>query len=304
MHLDRVLFFPVTPFASDGSVNSEALAAHIEAGIGHDAGGVFVGCGTGEFHALGPEEYRRVVQIAVHTTNGRVPVVAGAGGPLPHAIGCARAAAEAGVDGLLLMPPYLVDGPEVGLIAYVRAVAGATELPVVIYQRKNARFTPEGAAYLAQLPTVAGFKDGLGDIELMQRTVLEVRRALHDSGKPFAFFNGLPTAEVSVPAYRALGVDLYSSAAFCFVPEVANAFRVAVTEGDASLTGKLLEKFYGPLAQLRDRAPGYAVSLVKAGVRLRGLDVGAVRPPLVDPHPKDLDTLERLIATGLDLVQI
>ncbi|MFI7634466.1 5-dehydro-4-deoxyglucarate dehydratase [Nonomuraea sp. NPDC049400] len=298
MRLDGVLFFPVTPFDADGDLAEPALARHVADGVAAGAGGVFTACGTGEFNALDPGEYTRVVSIAVAATAGRVPVFAGAGGPLPAAKAIARAAAAQGADGLLLMPPYLVSGPPTGLVRYVREVAATVDLPVVIYQRGTARFSPAAVAELAELPNVVGFKDGLGDFDLLQRIILTVRRS---AGKDFTFFNGLPTAELTVPAYRGLGVSLYSSAVFAFAPEIALAFYKAVTSGDEVLTQRLLTGFYLPLVDLRDLVPGYAVSLVKAGVRLRGLEVGGVRAPLVDPAPEHLESLERIITTGLEI---
>ncbi|WP_203882748.1 5-dehydro-4-deoxyglucarate dehydratase [Planotetraspora kaengkrachanensis] len=299
MRLEGVLFFPVTPFTADGALDEGALRRHVEDGVRAGAGGVFAACGTGEFHALSLDEYERVVRIAVEATSGRVPVFTGAGGPLPFARACAEAAARAGADGLLVFPPYLVSAPPSGLVEYVRRVCTATDLPAIVYQRGNAVFTPEAAAELALEPTIVGFKDGLGDLDRLQRIVLAVRQV---AGRDFAFFNGMPTAEMTVPAYRGLGVDLYSSAAFCFVPEVALAFRRAVTEGDEALTRRLLAEFYRPLVELRDLVPGYAVALVKAGVTLRGLDVGGVRPPLVDAAARHVDRLERLIKRGLEIV--
>ncbi|GAB3441671.1 5-dehydro-4-deoxyglucarate dehydratase [Streptomonospora sediminis] len=300
MQLDGLLFFPVTPFDTAGNLAADALADHVADGVAAGAGGVFAACGTGEFHALDLAEYRQLVGVAVEAAAGRVPVLSGAGGPLPHARACARAAAEAGADGLLLMPPYLVQGPGEGLEAYVRKVAEASPLPVIIYQRNNARFSPDSAARLAAEPFVVGFKDGLGDIEHAQRIVLAVRRAV---GPDFLFFNGLPTAELSAPAYRSVGFDLYSSAAFAFVPEVAGAFHTALRNNDQATVRRLLSGFYQPFAELRDRVPGYAVSLVKAGARLRGRAVGPVRAPLADPGTEDLAALERLIDDALQLVK-
>ncbi|MCF6474003.1 5-dehydro-4-deoxyglucarate dehydratase [Nonomuraea sp. MG754425] len=298
MRLDGVLFFPVTPFGPDGSLAEPALSRHVAEGVAAEAGGVFAACGTGEFHALDLAEYTRVVATAVTATAGRVPVFAGAGGPLPTARTLARAAAANGADGLLLMPPYLVTGPTSGLVGYVREVAAAGDLPVVIYQRGTARFTPEAVAELAtQVPNIVGFKDGLGDFDLLQRIILTVRRA---TDKDFTFFNGLPTAELTVPAYRGIGVNLYSSAVFAFAPEISLAFHKAVTGGDEVLAQRLLTRFYLPLVELRDLVPGYAVSLVKAGVRMRGLDVGGVRIPLTDPTPDHLRRLQHLINTGLE----
>jgi 5-dehydro-4-deoxyglucarate dehydratase len=302
--LDGVLFFPVTPFASDGSVDHGVLAEHVRRGLDAGPGGIFAACGTGEFHALAPEEHEQVVATAVTVTasagENQVPVFAGTGGPLPTAIRMARAARDAGASGLLLLPPYLVQGPASGLIAYTRAVAAATELPVIVYQRGSVVFDPAAAVEVAKLPTVVGFKDGLGDLDRLGQIVVAIREALAD--KPFQFFNGMPTAEVTVPAYRGIGVDLYSSAVFCFAPEVSMAFYRAVTTDDAKAVQRLLADFFHPLVRLRDKVPGYAVALVKAGVALRGLDAGGVRPPLADPSPGHVAELRRILDAGLATV--
>jgi 5-dehydro-4-deoxyglucarate dehydratase len=295
MQLDGVLFFPVTPFDSVGAVAEDVLAEHVKHGVAAGPGGVFVACGTGEFNALDVEEFERVVKVTVDATAGRVPVFAGAGGALPVAKRFAVAAERAGADGLLLLPPYLVSSPADGLVRFVEEVTSATKLPVIVYQRNNAVLTPESAVRIAQLPTVIGLKDGLGDIDQMHRIVLAIRSKVD---KPFQFFNGLPTAELTVPAYRGIGVDLYSSAVFCFAPEISLGFYNAVQSGDKELTARLLTDFYLPLVELRDKVPGYAVSLVKAAVVKSGLDVGGVRPPLVDPSPEHLVELDRIIAAG------
>lgn len=298
MRLDGVLFFPVTPFGADGGVAGQVLAEHVARGVAAGAGGVFTACGTGEFNALDLDDHTRAVAATVAATDRRVPVFAGAGGALPAAKAVARAAADNGADGLLLMPPYLVTAPPGGLVRYVLEVTEAGGLPVIIYQRGTARFSPAAVAELAQAPGVIGFKDGLGDLDLLQRIILTVRRV---TDREFTFFNGLPTAELTVPAYRGLGVNLYSSAVFAFAPEIALAFHRAVTGGDEELTRRLLTGFYLPLVELRDLVPGYAVSLVKAGVRLRGLEVGGVRAPLVDPSPEHVAQLEKIIATGMEI---
>lgn len=299
MRLNGVLFFPVTPFTDDGKLNEDVLRRHVERGVDAGAGGVFAACGTGEFNSLGLDEYERVVRIAVEATAGRVPVFSGAGGALPFARDCALAAERAGADGLLLLPPYLVNAPASGLVRYVRELSSTTALPSIVYQRANARFTPESAAEIAGLPGVVGFKDGLGDFDLLQRITLAVRQA---TDREFLFFNGLPTAEMTVQAYRGMGVNLYSSAVFCFVPEISLAFHKAVTAGDDDLVRRLLTGFYRPFVELRDLVPGYAVALVKAGVTLRGLDAGPVRPPLADAAPEHVARLEKLIAAGLEIV--
>lgn len=297
LRLDGVLFFPVTPFDRGGGVAEKVLALHVERGVAHAPGGVFAACGTGELHALSAEEYSSVIEVAVGSAAGQVAVIAGAGGGLPQAIECARRAAVARAEGVLLLPPYLASGPPEGVAAFVEAVADASALPVIVYQRANAQFTPATAARVARHPNVVGFKDGLGDFDRMQRIIAAVRAEV---GPGFLFFNGLPTAELTAAAYRGIGVHRYSSAVFGFAPEIANAFYRSLHHGDGEVARRLLERFYSPLVELRDAVPGYAVSLVKAGVRLSGLDVGGVRPPLVDPTPDHVAQLRRIIDAGLE----
>jgi 5-dehydro-4-deoxyglucarate dehydratase len=215
----------------------------------------------------------------------------------------AREAEAAGADGLLALPPYLVLAGQAGLLRHYRELVAATRLDVIVYQRDNVVLTPATVTELAQTPGIVGLKDGLGDLDLFQRIVSTVRDHHPDTG--FRYFNGLPTAELTQPAYRALGVHLYSSAVFCFAPEIALAFHAALDRGgpDGEATvRRLLDGFYRPLVELRNRGRGYAVSLVKAGVRLRGLDVGEVRAPLTEPTPDHLAELAALLKHGLALV--
>ena len=298
MKFDGVLFFPVTPFAPDGSVDVDVLKEHISSRLPFGPGGVFAACGTGEFHALGINEVRTVVAAAVEVVAGKVPVVAGAGGPLGHALAAARAAEDLGADALLVLPPYLVNGPVDGLVAYVEAVANASSLPVIVYHRGNAKFTAKAIGHLAANPKVIGFKDGVGDVGLAQEIVTAVKA----SGRTdFLLFNGLLTAELSQGAYRGLGIPLYSSAAFAMAPEIAAAYCDAYVSGDEERRDALLEGFFGPLVTLRDQTPGFGVSLIKAGLRLAGLPVGSVRPPLVDPNEEQLVELKAILAKGHEL---
>ncbi|MHA7984524.1 5-dehydro-4-deoxyglucarate dehydratase [Rathayibacter sp. CAU 1779] len=299
MKFDGVLFFPVTAYAADGSVDAGLTAEHVASRLPHGPGGVFPACGTGEFHALSASEVGEVVKATVDVVNGAVPVVAGAGGPLGHAIECAKRAADAGADALLVLPPYLVAGPMSGTVAYVEALLAASDLPVIVYHRGAAHLDEDAATRLAQNPRVIGFKDGVGDLGVAQQLVRAVAATGRDD---MAFFNGLPTAELTQQAYRAIGVPLYSSAAFAMAPRVAKAFYEAYVSGDDARRIEILDAFYLPLVRLRDQTPGFAVSLVKAGVRLDGLAVGGVRPPLVDPTERQVDELKRILAVGAELV--
>ncbi|MDZ7881617.1 MAG: 5-dehydro-4-deoxyglucarate dehydratase [Mycobacterium sp.] len=294
-NFDGVLFFPVTPFTESGAVDLEALAAHLTKGLEAGPGGIFIACGTGEFHAIDEDEFRDIVTTAVKVVAGRVPVYAGAGGSVAQAKRFAVAAQEAGADGLLLLPPYLVEVPQPGLVDFVAAVAGATELPVIVYNRNNAKFTEASAVAVAKIGNVIGFKDGTGNFDQVARIVAAVKSEVDPD---FLFFNGLPTAETTQLAFRAIGVPLYSSATFAFAPDLALAFYNSLESGNTELTNALLNAFFIPLVQLRDTVPGYAVSLVKAGVTMEGVPAGPVRPPLVMPHADDLAQLNSIIAAG------
>ena len=294
-----LLFFPITPYTAEGDVDLAELAAHVKRGLDAGAGGVFVACGTGEFSALEPGEYGDVVAAAVETVGGRVPVFAGAGGPVRTARNFTDRAAAAGASGVLVLPPYLTEATGRGLEAYVRA-ATSDDLPAIVYNRANARFSESSAVAVARLPQVIGFKDGAGDLDLMIRIV----RAVRDAGTnpSFLFFNGMPTAEVTQRAYRAIGVPLYSSAAFAFAPKVALAYYDALERDDTETLAKLERAFYHPLARLRAKVTGYAVSLIKAGVELVGHSSGGVRPPLTAVAPAHRAELASILSAGLAAV--
>lgn len=297
--MDGLLSFPLTAFTPDlADVAVDAFREHVERQLDWVPDAIFVACGTGEFTALSIDEYAVVVRAAVERTGRRTPVYAGVGGGTQIARAFAETAAAAGADGLLLLPPYLVDAPKAGIVGYVRHVAAATPLPLIVYQRANAVLDPESALTLLDIPTVAGIKDGHGDIDLMGRLISAIRTSGHARADGFRFLNGLPTAELSALAYAAIGAPAYSSAVATFVPEIATAFAAAVARGDLIAVQALTAGFYAPFARLRARVPGYAVSLVKAGARAAGAAVGGVRPPLVDPTPRHEAELAELVAAG------
>ncbi|GAB4055674.1 5-dehydro-4-deoxyglucarate dehydratase [Catellatospora paridis] len=298
MRLQGLLSFPLTPFTSDDKVDLTVFAEHVERQIAAAPSALFVACGTGEFTALSADEYRDVVATAVRVADGRLPIFAGCGGGPQAAREFAQIAAECGANGLLLLPPYLVTSTPAGLVEHVRYVASATALPITVYQRANAVLDTAAAVALLDIPTVVGIKDGRGDVDAMLRLVTAVRQSGHPRAQEFGFLNGLPTAEMSVQAYEAIGVESYSSAVLCFAPDIATAFYRAVRAGEKAAVSRLLAEFYLPLVALRDRVPGYAVALVKAGARLDGLEVGPVRPPLVDLSPEHLAELKAIIARG------
>jgi 5-dehydro-4-deoxyglucarate dehydratase len=122
--------------------------------------------------------------------------------------------------------------------------------------------------------------------------MVTIRRKLGDR---FAYLGGLPTAEVYAAAYKALGVPVYSSAVFNFIPKTAMDFYRAVAADDHATMGRLIDTFFLPYLEIRNRKPGYAVSIIKAGAKIVGHDAGPVRPPLVDLSADESAKLAALI---------
>ncbi|WP_436800869.1 5-dehydro-4-deoxyglucarate dehydratase [Streptomyces avermitilis] len=290
-----VLSFPPTSFHDDGSLDLDGFRAHLETQLAAGPGAVFPACGTGEFFSLDEDEYRQVVTAAVELTAGQVPVVAGTGYGWAQAARFARIAEDAGADALLVLPHYLVAVPQDGLVGQLERLAERTRLPLIAYQRGQVTYGVESLRRIARIPGVVGLKDGHSDLDRLQRLTLAAPEG-------FLFFNGAATAEIQARAYAAVGVPAYSSAVHAFAPEIAGAFHAALRDGDGKAVEKLLREFYVPFVELRDRVPGYGVSLVKAAARLRGRPVGPVRAPLTDPSATDLTDLTSLLSTGLDLV--
>jgi 5-dehydro-4-deoxyglucarate dehydratase len=290
--LSGLLAFPVTPFTESGDVDLSRFRTHLADMLTAQPGAIFVACGTGELASLTATEHQAVVKAAVEQVAGAVPVLAGVGGGTRTAADFARAAQAAGADGLLALPPYLQVGPPAGLVSHYREVAAATDLDVILYQRGTAIFSPEAVAELAEVDNIVALKDGHGDIELLQliQTATAGRLPL---------LNGMPTAEIFARSYAGLGANAYSSATLAFVPEIAVAFFQAFEKGDDATQDLLLREFYAPLAKLRDTTPGYAVSLVKAGLDIRGRSAGPVRSPLAEVTPQHREQLARIIDSGL-----
>jgi len=285
-----LLSFPVTDFDAEGDFAPASYRARLEWLASYGPSALFAAGGTGEFFSLEPGEYGDIVGCAVESCRGRLPVLAGCGGSTRLAIAFAQEAERRGAAGLLLLPQYLIEASQAGLVAHVAAVCQSVRIGVVVYNRGQCRLQPAALLELVErCPNLIGFKDGIGDLELM----LRIRRAL---GERVAYLGGLPTAEVYAAAYKALGVPVYSSAVFNFIPRTAMEFFRAITEGDSRRCEQLLDEFFLPLLQIRDRGAGYAVSLVKAGVALVGRSAGPVRPPLTELTPEEREQLAGLIA--------
>lgn len=285
-----LLSFPVTHFDDKLEFSEGGFRRHVAWLLEHKPAALFAAGGTGEFFSLTLQEYARVVKAAVDEAGRRVPVLAGCGYGTQIAIDYARAAEDAGADGLLLFPPYLVNAEQAGIVEHARQVCASTRLGVVFYNRDNAVLNESALEQLCRrCPNLVGFKDGHGDIELMTRICARL-------GDRLTYIGGLPTAETFALPYLDIGVTTYSSAIFNFLPDFAQTFYAAVKRQDCESVGRLLREFVVPYIAIRRRRKGYAVSIVKAGLKAVGRSAGPVRPPLTDLESVEFEDLKRLIA--------
>jgi 5-dehydro-4-deoxyglucarate dehydratase len=284
-----LLSFPVTHFDAELRFDERRYREHLAWQSDYDVAGLFAAGGTGEGFSLTTEETDKVVRAAVSEIGGKVPVLAPATGGTAQAVAQAKAAEAAGADGILLMPPYLTEAGQDGLVDHVSAVCRATSLGIIVYSRSNAVLKDNAVATLAERnPNLIGLKDGVGNIEQMARTYAKV-------GDRLTYIGGLPTAETFALPLLQLGVHTYSSAMFNFVPEFALAFYADVRAQDRDAVYAKLNDFVIPYLDIRDRVKGYAVSIVKGGLTAVGRDGGSVRPPLQNLTESEIGELSALV---------
>jgi 5-dehydro-4-deoxyglucarate dehydratase len=292
-----LLSFPVTHFTDEEAFAPGPYQEHIDYLVGHRPAALFAAGGTGEFFSLQPTEYERVIAAAVESVGGRLPVVAGVGYGTALAIEFARRAEKAGADGVLLLPHYLIQAEQEGLYRHIAAICRAVGIGAVVYHRDNCLFELDTMRRLADhCPNLIGFKDGHGNIELLT----SLRETLGDR---LVYVGGMPTAEVFAAANLAIGVSTYSSAIFNFLPEYAQRFFAAVHSGDRDFTHEAIRSFFIPYLALRNQRRGYAVSIVKAGLRIVGRPAGPVRAPLLDLTADQEATLAGLVARAMSAMK-
>ena len=292
---DGLLSFPITDMDKNGEFNAATYAERLKWFMAHEITAVFVAGGTGEFFSLSRGEYQKVIQTAVQEVKGQLPVISSIGRSIPEAVEFAKMAEEAGIDGLLLMPPYLTESPKEGVAAYARTIMQSTRLPVIYYNRSNGVLSAGHIRELADdCPNLIGLKDGTGNMQDLNDTIKTV-------GDRLVYIGGVPTAEIISEAYLSIGVNTYSSAVFNFVPDLAVKYYKALRGGDRETVAAIIRDFFIPFVRLRSKKAGYAVSLIKAGAALAGRSGGDVRAPLVMPDAEEIGILQGLIevAEGL-----
>ncbi|MCC6627080.1 MAG: 5-dehydro-4-deoxyglucarate dehydratase [Chloroflexi bacterium] len=272
--LRGVLTFPVTPFHADFSVDYDGLRHIVRRMLRAPIHAVVAAGGTGELYSLTPDEHAAVVRAVVEEVGGRVPVVAGVGYNLMIGLAQARAAAAAGADCLLLLPPYYPNADPAGLHAYYAAICNSVPLPSMVYNRDWVVMTPPQVQRLADsIPNLIAFKDGQGDVRNFKR----IKRAVGDR---LLWLAGV--GDDMVDDYFAAGAEGYTSSLSNLDSQLSvDLYELASQHRRAELHALMVTKVY-PLYELRGKRKGYEVSTIKTALNLMGLPGGPVRPPLVE----------------------
>ena len=283
-----LLSFPVTHFDAEGRFAEDSYKKHVAWLASYNAPVLFAAGGTGEFFSLKPDEIPGIVSAAKEVA-GKTAIVSGCGYGTDIAVDIARSVEKVGADGILLLPHYLIDAPQEGLYAHIKKVCQSVGFGVMVYNRDNSVLQADTLARLCdECPNLIGFKDGTGDIGLVRQITAKL-------GDRLMYLGGMPTAELFAEAYLGAGFTTYSSAVFNFVPGLANEFYAALRSGERAACERILKDFFYPFMTIRNRGKGYAVSAVKAGVRIQGFDAGPVRSPLTDLSSEEIGMMEALI---------
>lgn len=287
-----VVGFPITPFKSDLSVDYAALEKNVAAMTQFDFCCMVAAGGTGELYSLTVEEAVEIVRVVKSAT--KLPVIGGVGNNLAIATAMAKGMEKAGADALLVLPPYYINSPANGLNAYYAAVGRATGLPLSLYSRDWAVFSPEAVAKLCdEVPTLEIWKDGQGNGRTYERI-------MSYNGDRLAWVGGL--GDDCLPTYLSVGVQAYTSSISNTAPKLA--IELAKLGGlmpghahdpEFSKIQPLMRTYVHPIYALREKVKGYEVAAMKAFMDRVGLAGGPVRPPLENTRPEHLAEIDRLV---------
>lgn len=285
--LTGVFGFPVTPMNADLSVDYDGLGKLVDWMTQYPfCAQVTVG-GTGEIYSLTAAEAIECVRVSVDTTAGRMPVVAGVGYSAPIGVEMAKGMEKAGAGALLIMPPYYINPPFEGLLRYYETIAGAVSIPVSLYSRDWAVFTPDMVSRLAdRIPNLSFWKDGQGDTRKYQRIMASV-------GDRLAWIGGI--GDDCAAGYFGIGVQAYTSSISNLAPKLSLAIADAGMRREMDKLNALLKKYVHPLYALRDKTRGYEVTVVKKMMEMMGKPGGASRAPLMEVKADEVAEIEKLI---------
>jgi 4-hydroxy-tetrahydrodipicolinate synthase len=286
----RVLTAMVTPFDASGAVDLAKVGELAVKLVDEQRNDAIVISGTGgEGPTTSDAEKSDLIRAAVDAVGDRAQIVAGIGTfDTAHTIHLAEEAAKAGAHGLLVVTPYYSKPPRAGLLAHFRAVADATDLPVLIYDIPGRSAIPVPTDVLIELGAherIVGVKDAKGDLTASSKVMAET---------DLAFYSGDDALTLPLLSVGGVGV-VGTSTHFCGAQtqELIAAFERGDVVAATRLHRQLLPIYTGIF-----RTQG--TILVKAGLRMRGFDAGPVRPPLVDATEAEIAQLaEDLAAAGL-----
>jgi 4-hydroxy-tetrahydrodipicolinate synthase len=279
-----------TQFRADFSLDLEATQRVIGAIVRDGVDGLIV-CGTvGEGTSLSAEEKRRVLAAAKEVANGRIPVVAGVAEYTTElAAALARDVEKLGLDGLMVLPAMVYGGKPRELIAHFRTVAGASGLPVMLYNNPpvyRTDVTPEMAAALADVPTIAAIKESSGDT----RRFIDLQNLVGDR---FTLFCGLDDVVVESVLLGAVG--WVSGLSNVFPRESNDLFRLAL-DGRWEEARKLY-RWFMPLLHLDARAD--LVQCIKLCEEIAGRGSARTRPPRLPLEGEERAEIERLMRAAM-----
>lgn len=284
MELSGVYVPVITPFDASGRVDSTRLASVLESLLAAGIHGI-VACGTtGEAYALSLEERRAVTARTKEIVNGSVPVLGGVGGmSTDQALDHALLAKALELDGLMVAAPAYCLPTEHELTTHVNTVVAAAGLPTVLYdypQRTGVSFTTDVLDHLAENPLVIGIKEASGDLERIP--VLLERYA--------GAIDVVCGADAAAPEFFDAGIR-------CWIGGIANLLPQAhVAISDAALDAPQRHEVHAAILPILDFIEsGRYISKIKAGMAMRGLDIGAPRAPLATLEPVAGQTLEALL---------
>ncbi len=287
----RVLTAMVTPFDDDAGLDLDAAARVARHLVGEGCDGLVLSGTTGESPTTSEEEKRRLIEAVVDSVGGRARVVAGVGtNDTRHSVRLAEQAAAGGAHGLLVVTPYYSKPPADGLLAHFRAVADATDLPVLLYDipaRTGLRIGSDTLVQLAEHPRVLAVKEATGD--LFAAAEIRARTGL-------AYYSGDDLLNLAWLAYGAVGmVSVVSHVAARAYAEMVEA----VDKNDLAAAQVVHERLLPAVRGVMTRTQG--VLMAKAGLQLQGVLANrVVRGPLVEATDAEVMLLRAdLEAAGL-----
>jgi 4-hydroxy-tetrahydrodipicolinate synthase len=281
----------ITPFAKDGSIDWDGvatLATHL-ADHGHDA--IAVNGTTGEAPTTKSSEKLEIIKVVKSTVGSRVKVLSGAGdNETSYTVEQAKRSADAGADGLLIVTPYYNKPPQAGIEAHFKAVAGATDLPIMMYDipgRTGVEIESDTIVRLFELPNIVALKDAKGNLAATSDVI----------------------ARCGIPVYSGddiLNLPFLSIGAVGFVSvcghTVGSELKAMLDAWFAGDTARALEIHQKLIPVFKGTFKTQGAILTKAAMNLMGLPGGTTRLPLVDATPAQIATLrEDLIAGGVQL---